>query len=474
MSWISGCLFKQIGYTDNLAIDLRPFVENKNETESNSCFFQNVLTKISGLINSVASPIFVYFRTLADYGMRNAPDLMAIPLLTRKFYCTRNPDVARKILRFHRNDSSEQGMFTDTLTGQGITIVTNKIFSPEKMITTADNILACDKLDHAKYSKLLKEFFNPQSINTLLSRIELIIENNIIEFEKEDSAFIINEKVKFLATNVMANVFLGINDSLEEVSSATCNMIPWISEEVTRNFSTTYNFLVNYIPKLKMISDFEKDKTIKVLSEIVEKAIEDARSGRGDSNSIVSKMVEENYEDNQIKSMVITLFVAGQDNVSTSLTYSLLKLAQDRDLQKRIREENALPLESSLINAIISESLRMMCPISGISRTASKDLQMTITDKTNGSLVSKTIIKKGDSIAPFNYLIAKDPSIFKNPEKFDPSRFEGGLFLFNLKHKPFGDGPHMCPGWYLYYVIAKLTISKIVMRNELTTTLSMM
>ena len=278
-------------------------------------------------------------------------------------------------------------------------------------------------------------------------------------------------KIKFLATHVMANVFLGINDSLENISSATCNIIPWISEEVTRNFSSLYNFLVDYIPKLKFASDSDKAFTIKILSEAVKKAIKDARCNEGDSNSVVSRMVKEGYSNNQIKSMIITLFVAGQDNVSTCLIYSLLKLAQDPELQKKIREENAFPLDSSCIESLLCESLRMMCPISGISRIASKDLMMTISKKDNGALLSKTLIKKGDALVPLTYLIAKDPSIFKDPEKFDPTRFEGETFLSNLKHKPFGDGPHMCPGWYLFYVIAKLTISKIVMKNHLTTTL---
>lgn len=117
---------------------------------------------------------------------------------------------------------------------------------------------------------------------------------------------------------------------------------------------------------------------------------------------------------------------------------------------------------------LLCESLRMMCPITGVTRTASKDLVMTLTRKIDSTFVSKTVIKKGNHIAPFANLMAKDPSLFKDPEKFDPSRHKGS-FLYNLKHKPFGDGPHMCPGWYLYYVIAKVTISKIVMRNHLTT-----
>lgn len=473
MSWILGYFYEQRGYTDNLVAELRlakPADQDEHEIVNNCRCGRNVFSKINGLINTIANPIFFLFRTIADYEMRNSPDFIKIPFLNHNYYCTRNPDVAKKILRWYRSDLSVNGKFNNTLTGQGIITVINKIFLPKIALSAQVNILACDKENHIRYSKFLNQFFNQKSIKAHLSSIERIIDTTLKQFEREDKEFAINEKIKFLSTSIMANVFLGINDQLKNISFATCNILPWISEEATRNFSSIYNFLVDYIPKLRFVSDEDKAYTKRVLSEVVEKAIEEARNNQGHADSIIRKMVDEGYSDNEIKSMVITLFIAGQDNVSTSLIYSLLKLAQDPALQKKIREENAPPLDSSNIDALLSEGLRMLCPISGIGRTAHQDLVMTLTQKNSGALVSKTFIKKGDSVAPFTYLMARDPSIFENPKKFDPARFEGGTFLSNLKHKPFGDGPHMCPGWYLYYVIAKLTISKIVMKNYLTTT----
>ena len=39
----------------------------------------------------------------------------------------------------------------------------------------------------------------------------------------------------------------------------------------------------------------------------------------------------------------------------------------------------------------------------------------------------------------------KNPTYFKDPEKFDPSRFEGDGSI-PYSYAPFGGGPHMCPG----------------------------
>jgi len=276
MSWIIGYFYEQKAYTPKLVAELRPLSDEDEIVDSCRCG-----TKINGCINRILSPIFVYLRTIADCEMRESPDLAELPGSVN-YYVTRNPDVMKEVLKYHRSDSSPDGIFDTTPLGQGITDVANRIFSPEKPIVARDNILACDKNEHTNYSKFLNQFFNPKSIKAHLSNIEAIIDDHLNQFEKKDQEFVINEHIKFLATNVMASVFLGIKKSFT-ISSAISNIIPWITEESARKISSFYNFCANHIKKLRFISDEDKNYTKKVLSEVIQAAITEAREGRGNA-----------------------------------------------------------------------------------------------------------------------------------------------------------------------------------------------
>ncbi|KAG8293450.1 probable cytochrome P450 6a14 [Homalodisca vitripennis] len=55
------------------------------------------------------------------------------------------------------------------------------------------------------------------------------------------------------------------------------------------------------------------------------------------------------------------------------------------------------------------------------------------------------VIEKGTKILIPMYAIHNDPSIYPEPEKFIPERFEGNNHRSNGgKYLPFGDGPRIC------------------------------
>lgn len=65
-------------------------------------------------------------------------------------------------------------------------------------------------------------------------------------------------------------------------------------------------------------------------------------------------------------------------------------------------------------------------------------------------------INKGDyvdiSAASMNY----NPKYYKNPEKYDPSRWENNELLTNLNFVPFNSGPRNCVGQHLAQIELKL------------------
>ena len=70
----------------------------------------------------------------------------------------------------------------------------------------------------------------------------------------------------------------------------------------------------------------------------------------------------------------------------------------------------------------------------------------------------------------------KNPEYFPDPEKFDPSRFEGeGPAPYTFV--PFGGGPHMCHGKkyarlellvFMYNVVSRFKLEKVVPNEKIT------
>jgi cytochrome P450 len=149
----------------------------------------------------------------------------------------------------------------------------------------------------------------------------------------------------------MASLFLGHAGPYEKISEASSNVIRWLTECVVSCNSSIYRKLKTSFPRLAFISQEAKEQIKKNFAEAIKESIENGYKQEG-KDSLVKEMIENSYTLEQIQSMIATLFVAGQDNLSNSLMYALLKLAQDVDLQDKIYNENLDPLESKYIRSM--------------------------------------------------------------------------------------------------------------------------
>ncbi|KAK2988298.1 hypothetical protein RJ640_011969 [Escallonia rubra] len=151
----------------------------------------------------------------------------------------------------------------------------------------------------------------------------------------------------------------------------------------------------------------------------------------------------------EIGDMILGVLLASHDTISSVITFTIYYLADHPKVYAQVLKEH-LEIASSkqpedslswedihkmnYSRNVINEVLRLAPPSQGAFKEAIKDFTYAGFD-----------IPKGWKTFWSVYSTHKDPNCFPNPEKFDPSRFEGnGPKPFTFV--PFGGGPRMCPG----------------------------
>ncbi|KAF5277784.1 hypothetical protein FQR65_LT03764 [Abscondita terminalis] len=165
-----------------------------------------------------------------------------------------------------------------------------------------------------------------------------------------------------------------------------------------------------------------------------------------------------------IREEVDTFMFAGHDTTSVAISFLLYSLSKHWDIQEKCFEEivgtnsndrftsNDLR-EMKYLEQVIKESVRMYTPAVFVTRTIKKDTYY------NGQLWPKNL-----QVILFLYGLHHQPSLYPNPEVFDPERFS----LENSKNRslysyvPFSAGPRNCIGQKFAMQLIKTTVANIL------------
>lgn len=145
-------------------------------------------------------------------------------------------------------------------------------------------------------------------------------------------------------------------------------------------------------------------------------------------------------------------FLAGFETSSTTMMFCLYELAQNQDIQDKLRQEITDALENSngkltydsmlgmnYMQMVIDEALRKFPPVDTLMRQVDKDYEVPGT---------KLVIPKKTLVFIPVKAVQTDPDIYPDPDKFDPERFseENKKDRHPMAHIPFGEGPRNCLG----------------------------
>ncbi|KAB2010766.1 hypothetical protein ES319_D10G264700v1 [Gossypium barbadense] len=205
----------------------------------------------------------------------------------------------------------------------------------------------------------------------------------------------------------------------------------------------------------------------RLLALITQKKNEILEKGKTVASDLVDSMLMDGMTEVEIGNKIVGFFIASHDTTSTAITFIVSYLSDYPEVYNRVLEEQmevlrckeaGEPLRWEDIQkmkytwCVACEEMRLAPPANGSFREA-------ITDFTYAGYT----IPKGWKAFWMVHTTHKNPKYFTDPERFDPSRFEGnGPAPYSFV--PFGGGPRMCPG----KEYARLEILTFI-RNLLTT-----
>jgi cytochrome P450 len=209
--------------------------------------------------------------------------------------------------------------------------------------------------------------------------------------------------------------------------------------------------------------------------QIIRDHIATRKPGEGDD--LLAMMLNTPYKDTGepmtteqalIESM--QLMVAGNETSSVALAWTLYLLAQHPNYVEQMRTEihevigDAAPdipslRQLGLTQRVVDEAMRLYPSFWMFDRKALIDAEIQGFHIPAGSLLSIYI-----------YGVHRNPAIWDEPERFDPSRFEkerrAGRPTF--AHMPFGGGPRKCIGQNLAIIQILLVLVAIIRRFDLS------
>ncbi|XP_059634042.1 cytochrome P450 76T24-like [Cornus florida] len=279
--------------------------------------------------------------------------------------------------------------------------------------------------------------------------------------------------------NLLANTFFSIDLAHYQANS---------SQEFKDIVSTVMDLVgktnvADYFPLLKLIDPqhfrrqmkFYFGKLLEIFEAIINQRLQSRASSSGLGNDVLGTLLNqskdndtEGFSINDLKHLLLDLFLAGTDTTSASVEWAMAELMKRPDAMAKARNEleevigrdgHRLVQESDIptlpyLQAVVKESLRLH-PVAPLLIPHKAEADVEICGYT---------VPKNAQVLVNVWAMGRDPNIWSNPNSFLPERFlehETDFRGQDFELIPFGAGRRVCPGMalgsrMLHFMLASL------------------
>ncbi|BFI28323.1 protein MpCYP829-like13 [Marchantia polymorpha subsp. ruderalis] len=284
-----------------------------------------------------------------------------------------------------------------------------------------------------------------------------------------------------------ANRYLNLSDLLHDQSMSLSTRMLYRMDghaqnkeliEIIRDLSST-GFLVKeeYFPLLKLLDLSGQLKKLKKLSEryfdlmdsIIDNRLKETTKSKSNTEEdfLDVLLAKSNISRVQIKVLLLDIILAGGETIPDTIVWAMTELLRHPNVMERLQNElddvigkERLVEESDLkkleyLQAVVKETLRLH-PV-GVLGVPHVSIEAT--------KVAGYDIPASTRVMVNFYAIGRDPKVWENPLKFDPSRFLNSPIDVKgqqFEVLPFSSGRRKCPGMHLALVSVSYTLAQLI------------
>jgi cytochrome P450 len=186
-----------------------------------------------------------------------------------------------------------------------------------------------------------------------------------------------------------------------------------------------------------------------------------------DALSLLLRAVDDEgakFNDDELMSEVMTLFIAGHETTTSALSWTMLLLERHPEVLAEVLAEIDGVLggrsmsvadipRMPLLDRVLKESMRILAPVPVLFfRVPSREMPL-------GPLT----LPKGANVVVSPYATHHDPELYPQPEQFRPERWEN-LKPTPWEYMPFGAGPRICIGASFAQQTLRLIMATVLQR----------
>nr|UWY61439.1 cytochrome p450 11411 [Calotropis gigantea] len=296
-------------------------------------------------------------------------------------------------------------------------------------------------------SKVIRKpgFLKPEALKKCLGKMDSISQQLLQNHWGENGKKIVEAYplAKTVTLTLSCRFFLGI-DNPERIS----RLVKHFDDVTLGLHSVTLNVPGTAFYRARKAAAAVRKELLHVIKEKKE-----VMSASGPMQDILSHMIVSSgshVTENEIADKIMGLVVAGYSTVATVIVFLMKYVGERPDIYDKIRTEQMEIGESKKEGEllewedmqkmkyswnVIRETMRLNPPLQGTFREV-------LTDFTYAGYT----VPKGWKVYWTVSTTNMNPTYFKEPEKFDPSRFDEGEGQTPYTYLPFGGGPRTCPG----------------------------